>query len=73
MASDKGCTIECQDCEWSGEFDTKIEHGPSEYEDETIILDEPEECPECGSSELSVYVHGSKIQDEGREDFHSDG
>lgn len=67
-----GATIECQDCEWSGEFVTKIEYGPFEDDDEIIIVDEPEQCPACGSVDLFHDVHGAHHHDDDREDFHSD-
>ena len=71
--STQGATIECGDCGWEDEFDTRIEHGPYEGDDETFIVNEPETCPNCGSDDLHVFIHGLCIRDEGREDFHSDG
>jgi hypothetical protein len=73
MKNSDGATIECMDCDWSSEFSTAIEHGELEGDDEVVILGEPEACPACGSDDLFHDVHGVRLRDEGREDFHSDG
>jgi len=72
MKNRSGATIECQDCDWQDEFQTEVERGEIEGDDEVVIVDEPEECPTCGSSDLQYDVHGVRTRDEGREDFHSD-